>query len=148
MNDMGARAPDAAQLVEFALAAPARAPKLCSTCQRPGHYAPTCPDNPRPPPPPRVTGSRAGQAARWVREHGVTLREAGAAFRISHQAVSQAWWRIYGEPTPVAARTAARRARVLELLAAGRRRSLASSSCRRTRSAKSATTPARRPSRS
>lgn len=66
-------------------------------------------------------GSRSERAARWLAEHGGTQDAAAAHFGVSHQAVSQAWIRLYpGHVLPSMASHAERDSQVASMAATGK----------------------------
>jgi hypothetical protein len=63
------------------------------------------------------------QAARWLAEHGGSMRSAGAQFGITHQSVSQAWERLFGSGTsPIRVGRSDGETRVLALAREGKTR--------------------------
>jgi hypothetical protein len=71
-----------------------------------------------------MTASRSERAAMWLAEHGGSMHDAGAQFGISHQAVSQAWERLFGDDkSPLLITRSEIATRVLALAREGKTRS-------------------------
>jgi hypothetical protein len=92
----------------------------CSACTQLGHNRKRCPQVYGPIAPPRATSSRSERAALLAATAGLSMPEAGERFGISHQAVRQAWVRIYGDaPTPTIETWQRRRAELAAAVADG-----------------------------
>lgn len=92
----------------------------CSACTAPDHNRQRCPHLHGPIAPPRATNSRSERAAMLAAERGLSLVAAAAIGGVTHQAVQQAWVRIYGDaPTPKVESWQRRRAELVAAATAG-----------------------------